>query len=56
MDLEALARRLDHERGGEHADKEVKIMDQRGRRWGVLSVNWDAEREVWVIVGDYFPG
>ena len=53
MDLEALARRLDYERGEPKASKEIMIMDSDGFRYPVLSVSWDDEREAWVIVGDY---
>lgn len=51
VQLEDLARRLDHERDGEHAGDEVVLMTPDGRRYELLSLNWDAERGEWVLVG-----
>jgi hypothetical protein len=52
MDLGTLARRLEHEVGGEHKDAEVLILAPGGRRYDLLSLNWDKERGCWVLVGD----
>jgi hypothetical protein len=52
MRLEDLARRLDHERDGELADAEIVVMSPGGRRYEILSVNWESERKTWLIVTD----
>lgn len=52
MELSTLRDRLDYERDAEHDHETIKIMTPGGRRYDVLSVNWDAEKEEWVIIGD----
>ncbi len=52
MDLWALMDRVEYERGAEHEDKPVQIMTPSGRRYDLLSLNWDAEHNVWLLVGD----
>lgn len=52
LSLEDLARRLDHEREDEHADDEVLVLGPGGRRYELLSLNWDRERGHWVLVVD----
>lgn len=52
MDLEGLARRLDHERDGERADDELLALGPGGRRYEVLSLNWDDQHHTWVLVLD----
>ena len=54
MDLLDLARRLDDEIG-EDRDRdraEVMIMSPRGTRYEILSLNWDEDRKVWVLIGE----
>ena len=50
MDLETLARRLDHERGDDRAEEEVVILDRKGRQFDILSLNWDDDSARWVLI------
>lgn len=52
MDLEALLRRIQHECGGEHYDRPLKIMLPDAELYDVLSLNWDGESGVWVLIAD----
>lgn len=52
MDLGKLLDRLECERGGEHEHDEVLMMTPGGRRYEVLSLNWDDDYGHWVIVGE----
>lgn len=52
LNLEDLARRLDHERDGDHADDEVVMLGPGGRRYELLSLSWDAEHNHWVLVAE----
>lgn len=50
MDLETLARRLDYELGEERERKEVLVLSPGGRRYDLLSLNWDDEHGHWLLV------
>lgn len=52
MDLGTLLSRLEYERGGEHEGAEVLLMAPGGRRYELLSLNWDAEHGHWVLIGE----
>ncbi len=52
LNLEDLARRIEHDRDGEHRNEEVVVMAPGGRLLELLSLNWDSERGVWVFVTD----
>jgi hypothetical protein len=44
--------RLLYEKGQGREYMPIKIMTPGGERFDVLSVNWDADAEEWVIIGD----
>jgi hypothetical protein len=50
--LDDLYRRLEYEQGAEQDSKPIKIMTPDGRRFEILSVNWDDDAEEWVIIGE----
>jgi hypothetical protein len=52
MNLRSLAERLDYELGEEHEHEDVLLMTPSGRRFEILSLNWDDERGHWVLIGD----
>lgn len=52
MDLNTLYLRLEHEQGAEQDDKPIKILIPGGRRFEILSVNWDDDAGEWVIIGE----
>jgi hypothetical protein len=52
LGLEDLARRIEYDRDGEHRDAEVVVMTPGGRLLELLSLSWDSERRVWVLVTD----
>jgi hypothetical protein len=52
MDLETLYLRLQDEQGEYLDRKEVKIMTPGGKRFDILSLNWDEKAGEWVIIGE----
>jgi hypothetical protein len=44
--------RLEYERGSDHEDDEVLLMTPTGRRYEILSLNWDDKHGHWVLIGD----
>lgn len=54
MTLDELYRRLEHEQGAERDEAPIRIMAPGGRRFEILSVNWNDEDAggEWVIIGE----
>ena len=52
MRLDDLHARLEYERGAGRDGEDIVIMVPGGATYEILSVNWDDEMGLWVIVGD----
>jgi hypothetical protein len=50
MNLEQLRQRLEYEQGAEKDDETVRIITLGGEHYDILSVNWDDENNMWVII------